>query len=86
MNIHELSRRGFLQGSGGVVVTTLMKAGVPALAAVSQAACSARDTGAAFETLTGEEAREVIALAARIIPTTEFWWRGPTPKRPSIKG
>lgn len=67
----ELTRRGFLQGSGGFVASTLMRAGVPALAAVSQAACTARDEGAAFETLTNDEAREIIALAARILPTTD---------------
>jgi hypothetical protein len=48
-----------------------MRAGVPALAAVSQAACSARDEGAAFETITDAEAREIIAVAARILPTTD---------------
>jgi hypothetical protein len=67
----ELTRRGFLQGTGGAVASTLMRAGVPALAAVSQAACSARDEGAAFETITDAEAREIIAVAARILPTTD---------------
>ena len=67
----ELTRRTFLQGSGTFVGSTLMRAGAPALAAMSQAACSARDEGAAFETLTSAEAREIIAFAARIIPTTD---------------
>ena len=67
----ELTRRGFLQGTSGAVASVLMKAGVPALAAVSQAACTARDEGAAFETITNDEAREIIALAARILPTTD---------------
>lgn len=71
MIIDELTRRGFLQGGGGFVAGTLMKAGVTALAAVSQAACTARDEGAAFETITNDEAREIIALAARILPTTD---------------
>jgi hypothetical protein len=69
--LEELTRRNFLQGTGGFVAGTLMRAGVPALAATSQAACSARDAGADFETISGAEAREIIALAARIIPTTD---------------
>lgn len=67
----ELTRRTFLQGSGSFVGTAMLRAGVPAVAAVSQAACSARDEGAAFETITNAEAREIIAFAARIIPTTD---------------
>lgn len=67
----ELTRRIFLRGSGTFVGSTLMRAGVPALAAVSQAACSARDEGATFETITTAEAREIIAVAARILPTTD---------------
>ena len=67
----ELTRRVFLQGSGTFVGSTLMRAAAPSLAAVSLAACSARDEGAAFETLTSAEAREIIAVAARIIPTSD---------------
>ena len=67
----ELTRRIFLRGSGTFVGSTLLRAGVPALAAVSQAACSARDEGATFETITTAEAREIIAVAARILPTTD---------------
>lgn len=72
MHIDELTRRIFLQGSGGVVATILTRAGVPALAAISQAACTARDEGAGFETITNDEAREIIAIAARILPTTDI--------------
>jgi hypothetical protein len=67
----ELTRRTFLQGSGTFVGSTLLRAGVPAVAAVSQAACTARDEGAEFETITNAEAREIIAVAARILPTTD---------------
>lgn len=67
----ERTRRIFLQGSGSIVGTTLLRAGVPALTAVSQAACSARDAGADFETISSAEAREIIAVAARILPTTD---------------
>ncbi len=67
----ELTRRIFLRGSGTIVGSTLLRAGVPALTTVSQAACSARDEGASFETITGAEAREIIEVAARILPTTD---------------
>jgi len=67
----ELTRRTFLQGSGTFVGSTLMRAGAPAIAAMSQSACTARDEGAAFETITAAEAREIIAVAARILPTTD---------------
>jgi len=67
----EFSRRSFLQGSGAVFGSVLARAGVPAIAAVSQAACTAREEGTAFETLTSDEAREIVAIAARIIPTTD---------------
>ena len=39
--------------------------------AVAQAACSARDEGATFITLTADEARELEAISARILPTTD---------------
>ncbi len=71
MIIEELSRRTFLQGSGTFVGSTLLRAGVPAIAAVSQAACTARDEGAAFENISSAEAREIMAVAARILPTTD---------------
>ena len=66
-----LTRRTFLQGSGGALGSALMRAGLPAFAAASQAACSARDEAAEFENLTAAEAREIIAIAARILPTTD---------------
>jgi hypothetical protein len=67
----EFTRRIFLQGSGTLVGSTLLRAGVPAFVAVSQAACSARDEGAAFENITDAEARELLAIASRILPTTD---------------
>lgn len=71
MSSDELTRRFFLQGSGTLVGSTLMRAGVPAFAAVSQAACTAKEEAAAYENITNAEAREIIALAARILPTTD---------------
>jgi hypothetical protein len=71
MGEKELSRRLFLQGSATVTGGAVLRFGIPGLAALSQAACGARDEGAAFETLSAAEARELEAIAARIIPTTD---------------
>ncbi len=67
----ELTRRFFLQGSGSIAGSTLLKAGVPAFIALSQSACSAKEASAAFETLSAGEGRELEAIAARILPTTD---------------
>lgn len=48
-----------------------MRVGMPAVLAVSGAACTARDEGAAFEILTVAEATEFEAIAARILPATD---------------
>ena len=67
----ELTRRVFLQGSGTLVGSAMIRAGAPVFIATTHAACTARDEAAAFENLTSAEAREVIAIAARIMPTTD---------------
>jgi hypothetical protein len=67
----ELTRRLFLQGSGTVAGSVLIRAGLPAFIAATQAACTARDEGAAFENITNAEAREFEAIATRILPTTD---------------
>ena len=71
MSSDALTRRIFLQGSGTVAGSTLMRAGIPAFIAATQAACTAKEEAAAFENLTTAEAREVTAIAARILPTTD---------------
>lgn len=65
------SRRLFLKGSGGAVGSAMLRAGLPAFAAASQAACTAREEAAAYENISTAEAREIIAIAARILPTTD---------------
>ena len=67
----ELTRRLFLQGSGTVAGSVLVRAGLPAFIAATQAACTARDEGAAFENITNAEAREFEAITTRILPTTD---------------
>jgi hypothetical protein len=68
------SRRKFLAGSGSMaalVGSPLLRAGMPGLVALSASACTARDKAAQFEVLTAPEARELEAIAARILPTTD---------------
>jgi gluconate 2-dehydrogenase gamma chain len=71
MQRNQHSRRAFLRGTGALAGGTLFRAGVPGMAALAQAACSARDEAAAYENLGSDEAREIIAIAARILPTTD---------------
>ena len=71
MKSEALSRRLFLKGSGTLAGSVMARAGIPAIVAVSQAACTARDEGTAFENISGAEARELAAIAARILPTTD---------------
>ena len=71
MTRESLSRRHFLRGSGAAAGASMLRLTAPALAAAAQAACSARDEGAAFKILTAVEAAELEAIAARILPTTD---------------
>jgi gluconate 2-dehydrogenase gamma chain len=69
-----LSRRRFLAGSGSMAAligSPLLRAGLPGFAALSASACTARDKAASFEVLGAPEARELEAIAARILPTTD---------------
>ena len=66
-----LSRRDFLQSSGTLTGVTLLRIGSPALVAISQSACTAREQAAAFTVLGEREAADLTAIAARIIPTTD---------------
>jgi len=68
---NEISRRRFLKSTGALGSASLFRIGAPSLAAIAQAACTARDQEAAFNTLGAEEAADFAAIAARIIPTTD---------------
>ena len=70
-NSSDLSRRGFLQSAGAIGGATWLRIGAPALVGIAQAACSAKDAGAAFALLGEAEATDFAAIAARIIPTTD---------------
>ena len=71
MQHEQYSRRAFLRGSGALAGGTLFRGGIAGIAGIAQAACTARDESAAYENLSGDEAREIIAIAARILPTTD---------------
>ncbi len=66
-----LSRRDFLQSSATLTGVTLLRIGSPALVAISQSACTAKEQAAAFRVLGDREAADLTAIAARIIPTTD---------------
>lgn len=67
----DVSRRRFLTTTGTFGGISWLKLTSPALAALTASACSARDSAASFTSLSGSEATEVSAIAARIIPTTD---------------
>jgi gluconate 2-dehydrogenase gamma chain len=70
-NNKSLTRRGFLRAAGAISGTSLARLSGPALAAIAQAACTARNQAAAFAVLVEDEAANFAAIAARIIPTTD---------------
>jgi len=67
----ELSRRNFLQRSAGIAGASWARSVLPGLAAISQAACTAKEEKAPFVLLRPDEGLEFEAIAARIIPTTD---------------
>jgi len=66
-----VSRRQFLKSSGTLSGVTLLRIGAPAVIAITEAACTAKQNNAAYKVLGAEEAAEFAAIAARIIPTTD---------------
>lgn len=65
------SRRRFLQTTSTVTGATFLRLGAPALVAITESACTAKQESAAFVALTGPEAADLAAIAARIMPTTD---------------
>lgn len=66
-----VSRRRFLKSSGALAGVSLLRVSAPSLLAITQAACSAKQSSAAFSVLGELEAADFAAIAARIIPTTD---------------
>ena len=67
----EESRRLFLKQAAGVAGSSWIKVVLPGMAAIAQAACTAKEEQASFVILDPAEAVEFEAIAARIIPTTD---------------
>jgi gluconate 2-dehydrogenase gamma chain len=65
-------RRDFLLHLGGIAGTAWISAQWPAMIAAAQHAQQAAASKQSFEVLTSEQARDVQAIAARIIPTDEL--------------
>lgn len=64
------TRRNFLQNGVALTGGAWLRFTAPGLAALAQAACSAREENRSFEILSNAEAVEFEAIAARIMPTT----------------
>ena len=70
-NNNELSRRRFLFSASALTASTFVRLSGASVAAIAQAACTAKDDLAPFRSLSPEEAADIEAIAARIIPTTD---------------
>lgn len=70
-NKSSLSRRQFLGSSSALTSASLLKIGAPALIAIAEAACTAKEEGAPFSILNASDAADLKAIAARIMPTTD---------------
>jgi hypothetical protein len=70
MNESNTTRRSFLQNGEALAGGSWLRFSAPGLAAVAQAACSAKEEARPFNILSATEAREFEAIAARILPTT----------------
>jgi len=66
-----LSRRAFIQASGLASGAAMLGIGGTALLTITETARAARDAGTAFKVLGAAEARDLAAIAARVIPTTD---------------
>lgn len=67
----EFSRRSFLNSSAVVAALSLLRGGSPALLALAETARAAQSDSALFTVLDVDEAADMAAIAARILPTTE---------------
>jgi len=70
-NNEKVTRRNFIGGSGVLAGSSLLRLGAPVSLALIETACSARDSAAAFNILSPSEGRELDAITARILPTTD---------------
>ena len=71
MNAAQLSRRGFLASAASAAGVSWLATYWPAVLAAGKEARAAKGAGAAFEVLSADEAADLAAIAAQIIPTDE---------------
>jgi len=71
MHNKNVSRRQFLQSASSLSGIAYLRLTGPALAAIAQAACAAKQESASYRVLGSVEAADFEAIAARIIPTTD---------------
>ena len=67
--LQELSRRGFLKATGSMAGAAWAASLWPSVLAAAEQAAAARDAGAEFEFLDPEDAADLAAIAAQIIPS-----------------
>ncbi len=70
-NNKDVSRRQFLQSASSLSGIAYLRLTGPALAAIAQAACAAKQESASYRVLGSVEAADFEAIAARIIPSTD---------------
>jgi gluconate 2-dehydrogenase gamma chain len=66
-----VSRRQFLQSTGTMGSAAYLRLLGPALIAITESACTAKQQSSVFTVLGEQEALDLSAIAARIIPTTD---------------
>lgn len=66
-----VSRRQFLQTAGSLSGAAYLRLTGPALIAIVESACSAKQQASTYQVLGQAEAADFAAIAARIIPTTD---------------
>ena len=71
MDNNKLTRRLFLQGSSALASSTVARTAIPAVLALAEAACTAKEDGAGFTVLGESEALGFAAIAERILPATD---------------
>ena len=69
MNKKQQSRRQFLKDSSAAMGLTLAGINLPSLLPLGEAAAKARDTQAAMQVLTAEEAADIEAITSMVIPS-----------------
>lgn len=69
-NKNDLSRRRFLFSASALTASTFVRLSGPSIAAIAQAACTAKAGAETFRSLSPDEAADIAAIAERIIPTT----------------